>query len=153
MSGLILHNYGYHSPAVPNPGSGWVVSLPLTMKVRALTHDDSTLWIGHGLAVISTGGDMEYQGVVCPHNHISVSVADRHDRRPTTSELDRVRNNFDMVDAEEDNHSPGVARHLFLPLHLPRGTVGVCDCKADETVIVEPDGYRWSTQAARSVEP
>lgn len=32
----------------------------------------------------------------------------------------------------------------FLPLHLPRGTVGVCDCKTDETVVTEPDGFQWS---------
>ena len=49
-----------------------------------------------------------------------------------------------MADAEEDNHHPGRIRNLFLPLHLPRGTVGVCDCKTDETVVTEPDGFQWS---------
>jgi len=103
-----------------------------------------SVWEGPGnLTVFSSAGDMEYQGLVVATNHVSAAVKG-HNRRCTDGELDQVRAAFDMVDAEEDNHSPGVARHLFLPLHLPRGTVGVCECKTEETIVVEADGYRWS---------
>ena len=87
---------------------------------------------------------MEYRGLVCPHNHVSVSVHPGLGRRPTDEEMAKVRHAFDMHDAEEDNHQPGQIRSLFLPLHLPRGAVGVCDCKSDETLVVEPDGFVWS---------
>lgn len=94
------------------------------------------------LNVLSSAEMAEYRGVVCPHNHISVSVSE--DRRPTDAEMEKVRHDFDMHDAEEDNHQPGRIRNLFLPLHLPRGTVGICDCKSDETVVTEADGFQWS---------
>lgn len=84
----------------------------------------------------------EYHDLVVAQNHVSVSVL--MDRRPNDLEMTMVRGAFDMVDAEEDNHQPGRIRNLFLPLHLPRGTTGICDCKSDETVVVEPDGFRWS---------
>jgi hypothetical protein len=98
---------------------------------------------GPKLVVLSSAIVAEYRGEPCRHNHVSVAVAD-HTRRPTDPELAMVRADFDMADAEEDNHSPGNARHLFLPLHIARGTVGVCDCKDDEEQVVESDGYTWS---------
>lgn len=78
--------------------------------------------------------------------HLSVSrpprSADGRGRRPDDAELRRVRLAFDLVDAEEDNHHPGIARHLWLPVD-PARRVG-CECKADEVVVVEPDGYAWT---------
>jgi hypothetical protein len=94
--------------------------------------------------VLSSAELAEYRGAVYPHNHVSVSVI--ADRRPTDVEITMVRHDFDMEDAEEDNHQPGRVRNLFLPLHLPRGTVGICDCKADEEQVVEADGFTWSRQ-------
>lgn len=136
------------SPAQPT-GNRWWVSHASTRTARAVSRDSTTtVWWGRGLVVISSAMDAEYQGVVVPHNHVSVALHD-HRRRPNDKEMGWVRADFDMEDAEEDNHLPGVARHLFLPLHLPRGTEGICDCKADETLVVEPDGFRWSkTKAA-----
>ncbi len=139
----------YKSPARPAAGSGFVLNLRATGRVQAMTGTATMVWVGHGLAVISDAINAEYQRLACPHNHISVSVPGES-RRATDVEMEVVREAFDMVDAEEDNHSPGVARHLFLPLHLPRGTVGICDCKSDETVVVEPDGYQWSRPKALS---
>jgi hypothetical protein len=112
----------------------------------AVRDRSAVVWTGHRLTVVSSAGPMEYRGLIVAHNHLSVAVAG-HRQRPSDAELERVRADFDMADAEEDNHSPGVARHLFLPLHLPRGTPGVCDCKSGETLVVEPDGYRWSRPA------
>lgn len=95
------------------------------------------------LCVLSSAEIAEYQGQPCPHNHVSVSVL-TVGRRPTDEQMAIVRADFDMEDAEEDNHQPGRVRNLFLPLHLPRGTTGICDCKDDETQMVEPDGFTWS---------
>ena len=119
----------------------WSRSARLAGAIRAVG------WRGYGLAVLADRIEAEYQGLVVPHIHVSVAVDSNprlQRRRPTDPELAFVRAEFDIEDAEEDNHSPGVARHLFLPLHLPRGSVGVCECKADEEQVVEPDGYRWS---------
>ena len=73
-----------------------------------------------------------------------VSVSKRG-RRPSDEDFARVRRAFDMEDAEEDNHFPGVARHLFLTVDVARRVE--CECKAEETVVTEPDGYRWSNTA------
>ena len=100
-------------------------------------------WVKDDLAVLSSAILARYRGKLCRQNHVSVAVRG-HGRHPSDAEMASVRRDFDMEDAEEDNHSPGCARHLFLPLYLPRGTVGACDCKDDETQVVEADGYRWS---------
>jgi hypothetical protein len=100
------------------------------------------------LMVLSGYGDMEYRGLVVPQFHVSVSVPSE-DRRATDDEIEAVRRDFDMEDAEEDNHQPGRIRNLFRPVHLPKGTVGMCDCKENEEVVTEPDGFEWS----RSKEP
>lgn len=76
-------------------------------------------------------------------NHLSIAVRD-HQRRASDAEIEYILRAFDMADAEEDNHSPGVARHFFRPIHLPAGQTSICDCKSDETTVIEPDGYRWS---------
>lgn len=45
--------------------------------------------------------------------------------------------------SEVDNHHPGVAVHLWLPVD-PAHRV-TCECKDDEQTITEPDGYTWTT--------
>jgi hypothetical protein len=134
---------GHASPALSRV-PGWHRDALAALTLRQATGDKRCMvWRGHGLTVLSSSVEAEYRGQVGRHNHVSVAAAD-HDRRPSDDELARVRRDFDMADAEEDNHSPGVARHLFLPLWLPRGTTGICECKAEETEVVEPDGFRWS---------
>src|SRR3954447_5704965 len=103
------------------------------------------VWRNDKLMVISGFGDMKYQGLVVPHFHVSASVI-ASDRRPTNDELDLVRKAFDMEDAEGDNHSPGRIRNLFRPVHLPRGMVGICDCKENEEVVTEADGFQWQRE-------
>jgi hypothetical protein len=71
--------------------------------------------------------------------HVSVS---QHGKRPKPRELDRARRAFGIVGWEEDNHHPGNARHYFRPVD-PSKRVD-CECKANETVVVERDGYRWT---------
>lgn len=42
-----------------------------------------------------------------------------------------------------NNHGPGISRTLFCPVD-PRYRTA-CECKTDETLIVEADGYAWTT--------
>lgn len=72
--------------------------------------------------------------------HVSAS---RAGRRPSDRDMELVRAAFGLRDAEEDNHHPGIARHLWLPVD-PAHRVG-CECAEDERVVVEPDGYTWTT--------
>jgi hypothetical protein len=74
-----------------------------------------------------------------PQWHLSVS---ERRQRPSADTIRRVRRDFAMQRAEEDNHHPGIARHLWLPIEI-RHRVD-CECKTDEKVIVDPDGYTWT---------
>lgn len=96
-----------------------------------------------GLCVCSSLEIAELPGtenLVGPTWHISVSVAGR---RPTSEQALLATKAFGMVEAEEDNHYPGVARHFFMPVD-PQYR-GVCECKVTERTVVEPDGYAWTT--------
>lgn len=135
----------YRSPAMPDEG-GWATSLAQSATASGLVGVPTVVYFRNPLRVLSSRMQAEYRGLVCPHNHVSVSVDPSLGRRPTDDEMDEVRHDFDMHDAEEDNHQRGQIRNLFLPLHLPRGTVGICDCKANEEQVVEPDGFVWSKE-------
>ena len=63
--------------------------------------------------------------------------------RPSDRQLKRVRRDFGMYRAEEDNHMPGAARFLYLM--VDPSLRGECECKVAELVVVEPDGYEWTT--------
>lgn len=77
---------------------------------------------------------------VGPQWLVSFSVGGK--KRIDGKELRRALANFDMADAEEDNHHPGVARHFWKPVD-PAHRVE-CQCKSDETLVVDSDGYTWS---------
>lgn len=107
--------------------------------------DAKSAWIRRGVTVISAlelaeAPDGTKQTI--PQHHISIGHADG--RRPTDIEVKQARACFGMSEAEEDNHSPGVARHLWLPCD-PRRRVS-CECKATEEVITESDGYTYSQE-------
>lgn len=87
---------------------------------------------------------------VIPQWHLSVvRVTPRGAERCSDHELQLVRRAFGLVEAEEDNHHPGNARHLFLPVDPSRRVA--CECKEDEVQVVEPSGYTWS-QDVRALE-
>lgn len=65
-----------------------------------------------------------------------------HGKRPKPHHVRRTLRAFGIVGAEQDNHHPGVALHFWVPLD-PSARVE-CQCKSDEDVIVEPDGYTWT---------
>lgn len=110
-----------------------------------------TVWLSaDGLIAISDlteallpGAD----GAAGPTWHVSVSrrgVASTiiGGSRPSDDDLRRVIDAFEMPGFDEDNHFPGVARHLFCP--VDERYRGACECKLTETLITEADGYVWS---------
>lgn len=97
------------------------------------------------LSAVDVADDSE-TGLVLPHWHVSVVR-----RRPpawecTTAsdeEVELVRAAFNIGGAEEDNHGPGVARHLWMVCGRKRQPD--CACKQDEDRIVEGDRVRFET--------
>lgn len=66
----------------------------------------------------------------------------RNHRRPTDNDIARALRAFSMQEAIEDNHEPGVKRMFFLPVDPAQRAE--CECKTDEALVTEPDGYQWS---------
>lgn len=79
-----------------------------------------------------------------PQWHVSVSSRFAK-RRATEDDMRLVRTAFGMQEAEEDNHEPGIARNLWLPVDPARRVS--CECKVDEVTFTEPDGHRWQARA------
>lgn len=71
-----------------------------------------------------------------------VSVSEGGRWTPSNETMARVRRDFAMEEAEEDNHEPGLARKLFLVVEPGRRVA--CECKETERVIVRGDGYRYT---------
>lgn len=69
-------------------------------------------------------------GVMTPPTHAS------------DDDLRRVVECFAMPAFDEDNHHPGIARHLWCPQDETARLA--CECKISETLIVEDDGYTWT---------
>lgn len=101
----------------------------------------TSAWRCGPVTVISALENAEYpDGVGAgPQWHISVT---RRGQRPGAADVERALRAFRMVGTEEDNHHPGSARHFWLPVD-PSKRVD-CQCKSDEEVIVEADGYTWT---------
>ncbi len=76
-----------------------------------------------------------------PQWHISVSA---QGTRPRSTDVRRALRAFGIghLQYDEDNHHPGNARHFWVPVD-PDHRVA-CQCKTDETLVTEADGYRWS---------
>lgn len=106
----------------------------LTIEIRAYQR--------YPMRVISELGMMDLPGtkLIGPTWHVSLGIAGG--ARASDAQLLHVRRAFGMLDAEEDNHHPGRARHLMMPVD-PQHRVA-CECKTDEDQVVDPDGYRWS---------
>lgn len=123
----------------PVTGSRWEQT-PIPDAVSSV-HPRSSAWIRGRLIVISSLADMELPGGgVGPTWLVTISVLGR--KRADDHEVRKALRDFGMIGAEEDNHTAGVTRGFFLPVDPARR--GLCECKTDETTIVEPDGYTWS---------
>jgi hypothetical protein len=121
-------------------GQGWIRSaVPDVLRVG---NEHISAWRYGRILVMSQLAEMKMpqSEVVGPTWLVSVS---RSGRRPSASDVRKVRRCFDMRSAEIDNHHPGCAVNLFLPVD-PRYRVD-CECKDDEVTITEADGYTWTT--------
>lgn len=113
--------------------------------------DEAAGWVHtkSGTSVLSAviAAKLPRSGRVGPQWH--VSVVDRKSAtaasRPSDGQMSLARCAFDLLAAEEDNHHPGRARHLFLPVD-PSERVE-CECKTDEVVVTDFDGYQWTNPA------
>jgi hypothetical protein len=77
-------------------------------------------------------------GLILPSYHVSAVVIDAHGaptRSCTDSELDIVREAFQMDGADEDNHGHGLVRHLWLAVGAR--VEDPCACKQDEPTTVD----------------
>jgi hypothetical protein len=111
-------------------------------------------WTSHrGLVVISSRVDAELPGtdhLEGPQWQLSVSSArSRADRtmRPTDVDMLYVVDAFTLPAFDEDNHHPGIARHLWCP--IDERYRSACECKVNERLVVEPDGYQWTTDDSK----
>jgi len=80
--------------------------------------------------------------------HLSISALDSNLQKIRASDdiCKKVLSTFGVDYAFpllEDNHHPGLARHFFIPCNPEYRAM--CDCKEDEKVVTEPDGYQWTT--------
>jgi len=103
-------------------------------------------WQGQGLFVISQVADVETNGVMRETWIVSVTTQGAL-RRPTDEEMRRVRVVFGMQGADEDNHFPGRSRTLFMAVEAKYRAI--CECKVEESTVVEADGYRWQDDGTR----
>lgn len=79
------------------------------------------------------------KAVIAPHYHVSVvNLRTAIPASCSDEEMERVREAFDLAGAEEDNHGPGKARHLWILCGRTREPQ--CPCKQDEERTV--DGTR-----------
>jgi len=105
---------------------------------------DASMWRSHdGLVVISSLNHAYLPGTqdteIGPQWHVSVS---RAPERSLVADVERVVECFGMPAFDEDNHHPGIARHLWCPVD-ERYRQG-CECKLTEQLIVDGD-YQWTT--------
>lgn len=105
-------------------------------------------WLRQRLQVLVGLGPMEFRGESRLQHTLSICTytgVDRTRSRSTDEEVAVALRDFGMAGAEEDNHQPGIIRMFFLLADLRPGEEGIqCECKSDEQVVVEPDGFRWS---------
>lgn len=132
----------------PNKASGWreMIGIDLAALNKDISALSLSVWHRRGVFVISTLEMAEAPDGgkdVIPQWHVSISTRlGGVVRRSTDQECRQVAACFGVAGAEEDNHHPGIARHYWMPMD-PKRRVD-CECKVTETVVTDPDGYRWS---------
>lgn len=132
-------------PRAPRKGSHWI-SLGFDQRSGADVYQRSKLVVLSALQPMQL--PQQPEGTFGLTHHVSVSMVGG--AFVPDSELMRVRRDFGMLEAEEDNHHPGRARHLMMP-DDPRYRVS-CECKSDEETIVMPSGYAWANPRDTELE-
>jgi hypothetical protein len=120
------------------------------LKTPQVLEAKARSWKCGGLLVISAVDLMTSpidKEATTPTWHVSAS---RLNAVVSDKDIAFVRKSFSMQDAEEDNHEPGRARHLFLQVELEHRAD--CECNDTEVTYVEPDGHRWKSTEATAAE-
>ena len=86
-------------------------------------------------------------GIAMPHWHVSASQLWPKVGICTDQHMERVRADFGMGGAHEDNHGKGKVRHLWLLGGATKEEE--CACKQDEERTVEGDRVRHDPQEAK----
>lgn len=127
-------------PRAPIPkGNAWAFRGCFTVDGELLHH-----WANGTIVALASwyaGVASHHTKIVVPTRHLSISDGGR---RASDDVIRGVLADFDFEGAEEDNHSPGLARHFWLD--DGRALQPECECKSTEETIVEPDGYRWQRE-------
>lgn len=135
---------GRHGELIPVSGFSRVSAPTLPAGISAWRSHDG-LRVTSGLHQANQPGSGE-PPKVGPSWLVAVSrapVADVARCTVTDDDLVHAVTGFAMPAFDEDNHHPGIARHLWCPVdELYRNA---CECKLSETTIVEANGYEWTT--------
>lgn len=134
-------------PRQPRKGSHWLrgwhgrLEAPPAVRAQAASLPDAELWTRGRVRVFSSVdlAELPDRSGIGPQWHISVS---RYPDRASHAEVQRALRDFGMLEAEQDNHEPGSAKHFWLPVDQAHRVD--CECKEDEVQVVEPDGHVWS---------
>lgn len=135
-------------PKRPKRGNGWINGPRAPAFVSAGYPAETWQFVEMGLCVISalevpaTEPGAEDLG---PQYHLSISKRGPHGAaRCTSQEAKWVLRQFDLEDAEEDNHVPnGVVRNFWRPV-ADRLAGYQCPCKDREPAMKEDKGdYVW----------
>lgn len=126
-------------------GIGWT-RLPPVAALQRRTILDHGRWHHRqtGLLVISAleRAELPDGSGFAPQWHVSVSHPGAAGHRASDEECELVVRAFGLPAAEEDNHHPGRARHFWCPINESKRVD--CQCKDDEDVLIESDGYTWT---------
>jgi len=118
------------------------------IKSPGVLEEKSAAWKCGGLLVISAVDLMTSpidKEATTPTWHVSAS---RLNAVVSDKDIAFVRKSFSMQEAEEDNHEPGRARHLFLAVKQEHRAD--CECNDTEETFVEPSGHRWKSPASEA---
>jgi hypothetical protein len=119
---------------------GWVERSVPPEVYRAATSTAISGWTCGPIFVLSTLAEMDMpDGDGTGPTWLVTISANR--QRPAQWQVDKVLADFDMLEAEEDNHAPGRTRGFFLVVDPARRVP--CPCK-DEELVTEPDGFTWA---------
>lgn len=135
----------------PKRGRGWE-ERPVPSPIWQMQPPPivASCWQRGPVTVISTLVDAELPGGGGAIGRTWNASITRMKKRPKPGDVHRFRLDFDMMQAEEDNHHPGNAKHFFLV--VDPAFRGLCECKTDEVTHVEPDGYTWTNPRENELE-
>lgn len=132
--------FGVGGELIPTRGFSRVRAIPLPRRRSAWRSHDGLLAVSGCEVAFLPGTDPAEPG---PQWLVSVSRPGPARCNTTRGDLLRVVDAFAMPAFDEDNHHPGVARHLWCPIDAAYRSA--CECKVTEVVVTNGD-YEWTTE-------